>query len=222
MAWLLSGWKVLGYDPDTNLEFFGVNLLTRYTIDELSLRSEHAWFRAAVADVRKSMEIRGELTLKEVCVYQHLGTRQRRRGSMLRQLKDTLFRSRLRRRRGMVVHRDEGGTMYLTLAGQGCPRVLYEEVAHSLRCSVPVQCPLARKRFGSYVQNVVRDTPGAQYVSLPITCHLSIFRGILNGSTAYDHSSEEDRRFVERQVAELGDRDRCRLKMYQAKSLCTC
>jgi hypothetical protein len=217
-------WQHIATDEETGFEFYGRGLQRRYTLQELVTSTDLLWFREAVADVRSSMSLElpsGQLAITELQVYRELALGGRTQGGALRRFLGSFLPKYVRTRRGMVRY-SENPCVYLTPEGIRCPRVVYEEVAHSLLRLVPVDSAEVRSKMAErYVRQLLVERPTTREVHLPILCHLDIFRGFLR-SDAYTKSGPDDRRFAERVLAELDGGNLCRAYGTSSRRICRC
>lgn len=223
----LRGWRRIEKHAQSGETWYGRKRLRSYTANDLALSPELEWFRDAVQDVRKSMDLAGgELLVQELLIYEELAAiPPTRESTWLRALRDYAIPP-LRQRRGMVRY-GERSKLYLSRKGWQTPRIVYEEVAHSLLRALPITTSDRRSNdpdLERYIEALLRGNPQMppQVVHWPTLCHLDIFRGFLNDSEAYRHSEEVDRQFARTQVARLETVLRCRRLGSPSRSECPC
>lgn len=223
----LLGWRELELASQSGERWYGRKLLNSYNADDLALRADLEWFRQAVWDVRRSMGLDGgELLVRELHIYEELAASAASPDGGVVGALWSFVRPRLKKRRGMVRY-GEPSKLYLSREGRHTPRIVYEEVAHSLCRTLPIESSDRRPDdsfMAAYVQSLLRNNPQLKPYGVywPIACHLDIFRGFLNDSEAYRNSSEEDRLFVRTQVTRLEQVLLCRRLPSRSKTGCPC
>lgn len=228
MTTRLRGWREIENHLPTGERWYGRGHIRSYTGDDLFRSPELTWFRDAVQDVRQSMGLAcGELLVQELHVYEELVAAPAPTSSGVVSWIRSRVAPKLKKRRGMVCYADAPAPsrLYLSREGRDTPRIVYEEVAHSLLRPLPVESSDRRPDdLQAYIRSLLRSNPlcPPPVVYWPIACHLDIFRGFLNESDAYRHSTEEDRQFVRTQVARLEGVLRCRRLMSGGRRACPC
>lgn len=221
----LLGWRKLARHRSGE-RWYGRKRIRSYTHKDLMRLSELAWFRDAVYDVRRSMGLpTAELLVHELHIYKELGALPGGTG-WVRAATAQFFNPPLLERMGMVRYGDRT-KLYLSRKGMETPRVVYEEVAHSLLRILPVDSSDRDPDdpdLELYIQSVLRNNPqlSPQVIHWPIMCHLDIFRAFVNYSEAYRQSTDDDRQFARNQVRRLENELQCRRLTLATQPGCRC
>lgn len=194
-------WIQLDHCSKTGETWFGSELLEAFDADALDHGARALWYREAVADVRRSIgnhQLNAEAD--RVLVFRELKIESRKNW-----WERILFwrDPPTRKRKGMVSH-SKPVTIYFSEEGRKKPRIVYEEVAHSLSMVVPSNAPEVATNgksdpfFETFLANLMYKL-GYRPVSVrwPIKCHWLIFRGFLNNSDALSLTDDaKDQRFA--------------------------